>query len=167
MLHLRVYESFLTETALLPFDPLKFKVAADLIAKQIGPEQKTSLAFPEIKEVFGRDDYSLRFALAQALLVAGKNYFPKNKYNPNPQREGDLLFTSYIGEPAQNLLLQGLGKDALVVLKPLVMAVAKDLREGGPSLREGQYFKTSAKSLPDVQRVKALLSKLPSGDFPV
>jgi hypothetical protein len=166
MKHIQIFESFVSEAAeAAPFDPLKFKVAAELISKKIGQEQKTTLTFPEIKEVFGRDDYNLRFVLAQALMLAGKNYFPKNKYYPNPKKEGDLLFTHYIGEKNQNLMLQKVGKDALVVLKPLVALVEKDLAK--PGLAETKFFKDSSPALPEVKKVKALLDKLPAGQFPV
>jgi hypothetical protein len=140
-------------------------VAAELISKKIGQEQKTTLTFPEIKEVYGRDDYNLRFVLAQALMLAGKNYFPKNKYYPNPKKEGDLLFTHYIGEKDQNLMLQKVGKDALVVLKPLVALVEKDLAK--PGLAETKFFKDSSPALPEVKKVKTLLDKLPVGQFPM
>jgi hypothetical protein len=166
MKHIQIFESFVSEAAeAAPFDPLKFKVAAELISKKIGQEQKTTLTFPEIKEVFGRDDYNLRFVLAQALMLAGKNYFPKNKYYPNPKKEGDLLFTHYIGEKDQNLMLQKVGKDALVVLKPLVALVEKDLAK--PGLAETKFFKDSSPALPEVKKVKALLDKLPAGQFPM
>lgn len=164
MKHIQIFESFIGEAALAPFDPLKFKVAADLISKKIGQEQKTTLTFPEIKEVFGRDDYSLRFVIAQALLLVGKNFFPQNKYNPKPQKEGDLLFTHYIGEKAQNLMLQGVGKDVMVVLKPLVALVDKDLAK--PGLAEAKFFKDSSLLLPEVKRVKVLIDKLPRAQFP-
>ena len=166
MKHIQIFESFVSEAAeAAPFDPLKFKVAAELISKKIGQEQKTTLTFPEIKEVYGRDDYNLRFVLAQALMLAGKNYFPKNKYYPNPKKEGDLLFTHYIGEKDQNLMLQKVGKDALVVLKPLVALVEKDLNK--PGLAETNFFKDSSLALPEVKKVKALLDKLPVGQFPM
>jgi hypothetical protein len=164
MKHIQIFESFVSEAA-PPFDPLKFKVAAELISKKIGQEQKTTLTFPEIKEVYGRDDYNLRFALAQALMLAGKNYFPKNKYNPNPKKEGDLLLTHYIGEKDQNLMMQKVGKDALVVLKSLVALVEKDLAK--PGLAETKFFKDSSLALPEVKKVKTLLAKLPAGQFPV
>ena len=166
MKHIQIFESFVSEAAeAAPFDPLKFKVAAELISKKIGQEQKTTLTFPEIKEVYGRDDYNLRFVLAQALLLAGKNYFPKNKYYPNPKKEGDLLFTHYIGEKDQNIMLQKVGKDALVVLKPLVALVEKDLAK--PGLAETKFFKDSSPALPEVKKVKSLLDKLPVGQFPM
>ena len=166
MKHIQIFESFVSEAAeAAPFDHLKFKVAAELISKKIGQEQKTTLTFPEIKEVYGRDDYNLRFVLAQALMLAGKNYFPKNKYYPNPKKEGDLLFTHYIGEKYQNLMLQKVGKDALVVLKPLVALVEKDLAK--PGLAETKFFKDSSPALPEVKKVKSLLDKLPVGQFPM
>ena len=164
MKHIQIFESFVSEAA-APFDPLKFKVAAELISKKIGQEQKTTLTFPEIKEVYGRDDYGLRFALAQALMLAGKNYFPKNKYNPNPKKDGDLLITHYIGEKPQNIMMQKVGKDALVVLKPLVALVEKDLAK--PGLAEAKFLKISSPALPEVKKVKALLDKLPVGQFPM
>lgn len=164
MKHIQIFESFISEAALAPFDPLKFKVAANLIFKKIGQEQKTTLTFPEIREVFGRDDYHFRFFIAQALLLVGKNYFPLNKYNPKPQKEGDLLFTYYIGEKAQNLILQGVGKDVMVVLKPLVALMEKDL--AGPGLDGGWVFRGSSLALPEVKRVKALIDKLPRAQFP-
>ena len=52
MKHIQIFESFVSEAA-PPFDPLKFKVAAELISKKIGQEQKTTLTFPEIKESCG------------------------------------------------------------------------------------------------------------------
>lgn len=165
MKHITIFESFVNEEeSLAPFDPLKFRVAAELISKKIGQEQKTTLTFPEIKEVFGRDDYNLRFMLAQALLLAGKNYFPKNRFFQNPQQEGDLLITYYIGEKAQNLMMQKIGKDALVVLKPLVALIDKD--QSKSSLGEMKFFKDSSLALPEVKRAKALLDKLPKGQFP-
>ena len=166
MKHIQIFESFVSEAAeVAPFDPLKFRIAAELYAKKIGKEQKTTLTFPEIKEVFGRDDYNLRFMLAQALLLAGKNYFPKNRFFPAPKKEGDLLITYYIGEKDQNLMLQQVGKDALVVLKPLVAMVDKD--QSKPSLALMQFFKDAALNIPEVKRAKTLLAKLPAGQFPM
>lgn len=166
MKHLQIFESFVNEEETpAPFDPLKFRVAAELIGKKIGKEQKTTLTFPEIKEVFGRDDYNLRFMLAQALLLAGKSYFPSNRFFTAPKKEGDLLITYYIGEKEQNLLMQQVGKDALVVLKPLVAMVEKDLSKFG--LGEAKLFKDAALNIPEVKRAKTLLSKLPAGQFPM
>ena len=165
MKHIQIFEAFVNEEEMVaPFDPLKFRVAAELIGKKIGKEQKTTLTFPEIKEVFGRDDYNLRFMLAQALMLAGKNYFPNNRFFTAPKKEGDLLITYYIGEKDQNLMLQKVGKDALVVLKPLVALIDKD--QSKSSLADMQFFKDAALALPEVKRAKTLLSKLPAGQFP-
>jgi hypothetical protein len=176
MKHLRVFESFLSEEQIVSpldpgeFDPMKFKVASSLFTDKIGkPVDKGNIAFPEIKEVFGRDDYNLRFMIAQALYLMGRNYFPTNKYfgkdiQAKDKANGDLMVTYYIGEAPQNMLMKKLGKGLLTTIKPLVMKIA-DVAKTPQKFSE--YLKWESPKIPDVIKTKALVDKLPRTEFPM
>ena len=176
MKHLRVYESFLSEAQMMnqmdpgEFDPMKFKVASSLFTDKIGkPVDKGNMAFPEVKEVFGRDDYNLRFFIAQALYLVGRNYFPTNKYftkdiQAKDKAKGDLMVTYYIGEAPQNALMKKVGKSLLTTIKPLVMKMANAAKT---PQEFSEYLKWDSPKMSDVIKTKTLVDKLPKTEFPV
>jgi hypothetical protein len=179
MKHLKLYESFLNEAQMDidPFDPDKFKVAAEMIEDKIGkPEKVSGLSFPEIKEVFGRDDYTLRYYLAQALLSLGRNYWPTNKYHgkdvqKTDRQNNDGMFTYYIGEAPHNEIMKKLGKSLLVTIKPLVLKIDKTLNSPLPAGYEFYsdlpIYKWANQKNPEVLKIKALVDKLPKSEFPI
>lgn len=176
MKHLRVFESFINEEQIVnpldpgEFDPLKFKVASSLFTDKIGkPVDKGNTGFPEIKEVFGRDDYNLRFMIAQALHLVGKNYFPTNKYfgkdiQAKDKANGDLMVTYYIGEEPQNMLMKKLGKGLLTTIKPLVIQIVNAAKT---PQQLSQFLKWDSPKMPDVIKTKALVDRLPKTEFPM
>jgi len=177
MKHLKLYESFLNEAQMDidPFDPDKFKVAAEMIEDKIGkPEKVSGLSFPEIKEVFGRDDYTLRYYLAQALLSLGRNYWPTNKYHgkdvqKTDRQNNDGMFTYYIGEAPHNEIMKKLGKSLLVTIKPLVLKIDKTLNSPLPAGYEFYsdlpIYKWANQKNPEVLKIKALVDKLPKSEL--
>ena len=170
MKHLRVFESFVNEEA--PFDPTKFKVAAEMIAAKIGkPKTESGLSFPEIKEVFGREDYNLRYLIAQMLFLVGKNYFPTNKDHSKDIQKFDKenglgMYSYYTGEAGQNMIMKKVGKGLLSAIKPLVMKMLS-YRDRGMSSEENKYFEWEAPKMPDVLKIKAVVDRLSKTEFPM
>ena len=170
MKHLRVFESFVNEAA--PFDPTKFKVASEMISAKIGkPKTESGLSFPEIKEVFGREDYNLRYLIAQVLFLVGKNYFPTNKDHSKDIQKFDKdngigMYSYYIGEAGQNMIMKKVGKGLLTAVKPLVMKML-DYRDRGMTREENKYFEWEATKMPDVLKIKGVVDRLPKTEFPM
>jgi hypothetical protein len=176
MKHLRIFESFIREEQMMnpmdpgEFDPMKFKVASNLFTNKIGkPVDDGNMGFPEIKEVFGRDDYNLRFMIAQALHLIGRNYFPTNKYfgkdiQTKDKEKGDLMVTYYVGESPQNMLMKKIGKGLLTTIKPLVMKIAQAAQT---PQQFSEYLNWQSPKIPDVIKTKALVDKLPKTEFPM
>lgn len=170
MKHLTLFENFLNED--LPFDPKQFKVTADIISAKIGkPQDKGALSFPEIREVFGREDYNLRYLIAQVLFLVGKNYFPTNKDHGKDiqqfDKENNLgMYSYYTGEAAQNMIMKKVGKGLLTTIKPLVVKLLS-LRDKGMTQEENKYFKWEATKMPEVVKIKSAVDKLPKTEFPM
>lgn len=176
MKHLKIFESFLNEEQIVnpmdpgEFDPMKFKVASSLFTDKIGkPVDKGNIAFPEIREVFGRDDYNLRFMIAQALYLMGRNYFPTNKYfgkdiQAQDKANGDKMVTYYIGEEPQNMLMKKLGKGLLTTIKPLVVKIVNAAKTPQAF---SEYLKWESPKITDVIKTKGLVDRLPKTEFPI
>lgn len=149
----------------VPFDwdPKKAEEAIKRVMTRSGGSTKdkdsTGLSFKNINEVFGKSEYSLRFFIAQALKLIGKDMFPVNSYNSNLEdnrkkdsREGYFM-TYYIGEAKQNEILDKISAEILKIIKPLVSLMSKDINK---------YIKTTSSSLPEVAKAKVELSKVKS-----
>ena len=154
----------------LDWDPKKAQAAIEKAVKQTGGSSKdakpTGLSFNTIQQVFGRNDYSLRYIIAQALKIAGKDFFQTNSYNPtlteNKKRETEnrdkpyYFITYYIGEEPQNQILDKISLPVLNAIKPLVLTILKSAGTPG----EGKYFSSSSVSLPEVTKAKIDLEKI-------
>jgi len=108
------------------WDPKRAQKAIDDLKNQ-SPSMKdsdsTGLSFNNIQKVYGKIDYPTRFKIAQALLLAGKNLFPVNKYDKSGvslDPTTGLFTTKYIGEKDQNLKMDKISEDLLRAVKPIV-----------------------------------------------
>jgi len=135
-------------------NPDAAKKTADEVMKSRGGSEKdkskTGLSFPNIKKVFGKDDYPLRFKIAQALALADKDFFTTNSSFPDasknrtPQMKGTFS-TYYIGDVDQNDVMRKFSDALLKAIKPLVEKMDKDMNK---------YFTIESKSLPEVKQAK-------------
>lgn len=169
MKNLSDFKSFVSSLneSVLDWDPKKAETAIKKAMEQTGGSTKdkdqTGLSFKNIQEVFGKTDYTLRYVIAQALKLAGRDMFPTNSYNPNlsenkkkesENRDKPYYFnTYYIGEKNQNEILDKISQPVLNAVKPLVSAILSS------GVSEEKYFTSSAPSLSEVARAKVELSK--------
>ena len=135
-------------------------------------QDKTGLNFPNIKQVFDKQDYNFRVAIAQALYLAGMNLFPTNKYHSADTQAWDLKNTGctqtyYIGEGPQNELLKGVSVAQLNAVKSLAAKVSLDLRRylgGNFTYNNGKFTYefplSSIKAFPEVKAAAAALKKV-------
>ena len=156
-------------SAPLDWDPKKAQSAIDKAVKQTGGSNKdnkpTGLSFNNVKQVFGKNDYTVRYVIAQALKIAGKDLFQTNSYNPtlteNKKREIEnsdkpyFFNTYYIGEVAQNETMDKISKGVLTAIKPLVTSMLKAV-----GTEQDKYYTSSATKLPEVAKAKIDLSKV-------
>ena len=171
MKNLSNFKSFVSQLneSTLEWDPKKAEAAIKKAMEQTGGSMKdkdpTGLSFKNIQDVFGKSDYTIRYVIAQALKLAGRDLFPTNSYNPNlsdnkkkesENKDKPFYFnTYYIGEKDQNLMLDKISQPVLTVVKPLVSLILSS-----PMGIEEKYFKSSASSLPEVAKAKVELSKI-------
>ena len=191
MKNIESYESFLNEAEeaspmemeaaaememVKDFDPEKAKQALADYVKRTGSgssdQDKTGLNFPNIKQVFDKQDYNFRVAIAQALYLAGMNLFPTNKYHIADIQAIDLKNTGctqtyYIGEGPQNELLKGVSVAQLNAVKSLAAKVSLDLRRylgGNFTYNNGKFTYefplSSIKAFPEVKAAAAALKKV-------
>ena len=155
------------------FDPEAAKKAQADYAKKTGSgttdKSKTGLNFPNIKAVFGRQDYQFRIAIAQALFLAGKNLFPTNSYHAPNTQEVDLknegcTMTYYIGEADQNEALKKVTVKQLEAIKGLAAVVYLDFKKfsgGSFGLYGGkyryEYTLNQVRNFPEVKTATMLL----------
>ena len=116
-------------------------------------KSKSGLSFPNVKKVFGNDDYMLRFRIAQALALAGKDFFPTNSVFPDAAKNKTSLVpgmfsTYYVGDPDQNEVMKKFSEPLLKAVKPLVEMMNKNM---------DKYWDIKSKSLPEVNQVKLQL----------
>jgi hypothetical protein len=159
------------------FDPEKAKQALAEYMKRTGSGLKdsdsTGLNFPNIKQVFGRQDYNFRVAIAQALFLAGKNLFPTNKYHSADIQQLDLKNTGltttyYIGEGPQNDLLKKVTVAQLNAIKSLAAKIYMDQFGkyfGGEFKLSGnrgvfEFPLSAIKAFPEVKAAAAALKKV-------
>lgn len=93
-------------------------------------EQPTAKAssYPNIKEVFGRDDYNLRAAIAQTLYKKGESLFPGENTPEHLRKEQSVgaTLTSYTGKSSENVALAKLTAPKLREIKKDVLACDAD-----------------------------------------
>lgn len=175
MKNLSSFQSFIfslneAEEVSFPWDPKKAQGAIEKIMKKTGGSGKdkdpSGLSFNNIKQVFGKTDYSLRYVIAQALKIAGRDLFPTNSFNPDKKKnESEVLsnekegrkysfHTYYIGEKSQNQILDKVSAEALEAIKPVVNLILKSIPN------EEKYYALKSTSLPEVARAKINLSKI-------
>jgi len=165
-----LYEADEIPMDLEDFDPEAFKKSASEWKKHVksgdSDVDNTGLNFPNIKAVFGREDYNLRFAIAQALYLAGLNLFPTNKYHSKDIQAWDLAnmgntMTYYIGEAPQNAKLKNVTVEQLKAIKPLLLKVASDMEKYIGAFKNGkaQYTAKAMQAWPEIKAAKAALAK--------
>ena len=156
-------------SAPLDWDPKKAEAAIKKALEQAGGSTKdkdqTGLSFKSISEVFGKNDYTLRYVIAQALKIAGKDIFTTNSYNPtlseNKKKEIEnsdkpyYFNTYYIGEKGQNETMDKISPAVLKAVKPLVSKMLSSTTS-----EQEKYFTSSAPSLPEVSKVKIELNRV-------
>jgi hypothetical protein len=123
MKNLFYFESFVKSVneSVADWDPKRAQTAIDEIKKRNKDADPVGLSFANIQKVFGKIDYPTRFAIAQALLLAGKNLFPTNKYYKDKEIGSDGIYaTRYIGEKDQNLKMDKVSEALLRAVKPIV-----------------------------------------------
>ncbi len=159
------------------FDPEAAKRAQAEYARRTGSgtedKNKTGLDFPNIKAVFGRQDYQFRIAIAQALFLAGKNLFPTNSYHTKDIQQYDLknlgcTMTFYIGEADQNEKLKKVTVKQLEAVKALAAVIYLDFKNKYAKFLGGefgyfggkyryQYTLDQIKNFPEVKTATLLL----------
>ncbi len=159
------------------FDPEKAKQALADYIKRTGSgttdADGTGLNFPNIKQVFGRQDYNFRVAIAQALFLSNMNLFPTNKYHSKDIQASDLKSTGltttyYIGEGAQNEKLKKVTVPQLQAIKSLAAKIYIDQSGkyfGGSFGYKGgkygyQFSLYDIKEFPEVKAATAALAKV-------
>lgn len=157
MKNLSTFDSFvqyLTE-GVQDWDPKRAQSAIDELIKRDKDAEPTGLSFNSIQKVFGKIDYSTRFRIAQALLLAGKNFFPTNKYSKSVAMvdpSTGLFVTKYIGEKDQNLKMDKISEALLRAVKPIVDDFDKDAK--------GYLDQKISSSKPTVKKAKVDADKI-------
>lgn len=156
------FDSFIDKLneAMGPWDPEAAKKKAVEIIKLRGgsttDKSKTGLSFTNVKNVFGNENYDLRFKIAQALALAGKDFFPTNSLFPDAEKNKipvspGMFCTYYIGESDQNSVMKKIPESLLKAVKPIVEKMDKDM---------SKYFLIEAKLFPEVKQAKSIIDKI-------
>jgi hypothetical protein len=166
-----LYEADEIPMDLEDFDPEAFKKAVEDWKRHTKSGDtdvdNSGLSFVNIKQVFGREDYNFRVAIAQALYLAGMNLFPTNKYHAKDIQSFDIqnygnTMTFYIGEAPQNAKLKNVSVAQLNAIKSLANKVASGGNKYfGGSWNNGKWNYTQKQMMtwPDVKAAKAALAK--------
>ena len=164
MKNLSDFNSFVqTINEAAPWDPKKAQAAIDEIMKRYKENkdaEPTGLSFANVQKVYGKIDYSTRFKIAQALLLAGKNFFPVNKYRSDAgQGNNDemwggtgYIITYYIGEKDQNLKMDKFSEALLRAVKPIIDTLPID--------DPGILFRRDSLENPVVKQAKVAVDKI-------
>lgn len=143
-------QSINEETQTMQKDEIDLKAKSGIPLKDKDP---TGLSFSNIQKVYGKSDFDIRFKIAQALLLMGKNFFPLNVPNtPGAQKITEYFITPYIGEKGQNVKMEEISEPILRAIKPIVDDIGKDLK--------GYIEKKTASVKPIVKRVKVEIDKI-------
>ena len=143
-----------------PWDPKKSQTAIDELIKKNKDAEPTGLSFANIQKVYGKTDYATRFKIAQALLLAGKNFFPVNKQRSDAGQGNNeemwggagYIITYYIGEKDQNLKMDKFSEALLRAVKPIIDTLPAD----GP----GNLFNRDSLKNPVVKQTKVAVDKI-------
>ena len=140
------------------WDPKRAQNAIEELKKKsssLKDSEPTGLSFTNIQKVFGKNDYPIRFKIAQALMLAGKNLFPVNSYDKSgaalDPRTG-LFITKYIGEKDQNLKMDKISENLLKAIKPIVDDFENDV--------DGYFNQKVSSSKPTVKQAKVAADKI-------
>ena len=118
MKNLSNFSSFVqTINEAAPWNPMAAKKAIDDLMKNDKDAEPTGLSFANIQKVYGKNDYTTRFKIAQALLLTGKNIFPASDSTNFP---AGFFFTTYSGKKDENLKMDKISEALLKSVKPIV-----------------------------------------------
>ena len=164
MKNLSYFDSFVhsLNEGVQDWDPKRAQAAIDELVKRDKDSESTGLSFANIQKVYGKTDYKTRFRIAQALLLAGKDIFPVNKYNKdqsannNYRKKDDYIFTYYVGEKDQNLKMDKFSEALLKAIKPIVDDYSKEDSAGNSV----EYIKKTALEKPVVKQAKVAMDKV-------
>ena len=164
MKNLSDFNSFVqTINEAAPWDPKKAQTAIDEIMKRYKENkdaEPTGLSFANIQKVYGKTDYATRFKIAQALLLAGKNFFPVNKQRSDAGQDNNeemwgktgYIITYYIGEKDQNLKMDKFSEALLRAVKPIIDTLPAD--------GSGNLFNRDSLKNPVVKQTKVAVDKI-------
>lgn len=127
------------------------KKAIDELMKNNKDAEPTGLSFANVQKVYGKTDYSTRFKIAQALLLAGKSIFPRCDFNDRSLND-KIYATSYIGRTNENLKMDKISEDLLKAVKPIVDDFDKDV--------EGYFDQKISSAKPTVRQAKVAADKI-------
>ena len=162
MKNLSNFNSFVqTINEAAPWDPKKAQTAIDELIKKNKDAEPTGLSFANIQKVYGKNDYATRFRIAQALLLAGKNFFPINKQRSDAGQGNNeemwggtgYIVTYYIGEKDQNLKMDKFSEALLRAVKPIIDTLPID--------DPGILFRRDSLKNPVVKQAKVAVDKIP------
>lgn len=160
MKNLSSFDSFVQSLneGIQEWDPKRAQAAIEDLKKKsssLKDSDPTGLSFSNIQKVFGNTDYPIRFKIAQALMLAGKNFFPVNKYDNSGialDPVTGMFTTKYIGEKDQNLKLDKISESLLKAIKPIVDDFENDV--------DGYFNQKISLSKPTVKQAKVAADKI-------
>ena len=166
MKNLSDFNSFVqTINEAAPWDPKKAQAAIDEIIKRYKENkdaEPTGLSFANIQKVYGKNDYTTRFGIAQALKLIGKNFFPVNsafkdqslndEFENGNKNSSDFFITYYIGDKDQNLKMDKFSEALLKAVKPVVDNFSKGNFD--------QFIRKIALENPVVKQAKVAADKI-------
>ena len=149
MKNLSDFNSFVqTINEAAPWDPKKAQTAIDELIKKNKDAEPTGLSFANIQKVYGKNDYSTRFKIAQALFLSGKSIFPGSDLTDK------IYATSYIGRKNENLKMDKISEALLKAVKPIVDDFEKDVA--------GYFDQKISSAKPTVRQAKVAADKISS-----
>ena len=131
-----------------PWDPKKAQTVIDELIKKNKDAEPTGLSFANIQKVYGKNDYSTRFKIAQALFLSGKSIFPGSDLTDK------IYATSYIGRKNENLKMDKISEALLKAVKPIVDDFEKDVA--------GYFDQKISSAKPTVRQAKVAADKISS-----
>lgn len=153
MKNLSNYNSFiqsLNEAVQGAWDPKKAQAAIDELIKRNKDSEPTGLSFTNVQKVYGKNDYSTRFKIAQALFLSGKSIFPLAVNVSN--YPGQSYITSYSGKKNENLKMDKISEVLLKAIKPIVDDFENDVN--------GYFDQKISSAKPTVRQSKVAADKI-------
>jgi hypothetical protein len=134
-----------------PWDPKKAQTAIDELVKKNKDTEPTGLSFANVQKVYGKNDYSTRFKIAQALFLTGKSIFPRYDFN-DASLNDKIYATSYTGRKNENLKMDKISEALLKAVKPIVDDFEKDVA--------GYFDQKISSAKPTVRQAKVAADKI-------